>query len=176
MKLSLIAAMDRNRVIGKDGDMPWDLPADLRYFRSTTAGKPVVMGRRTFESIGRPLPKRRNIVISRQLKALPGCDVFDSLDTALDILKNTETAHDEIMIIGGATLYTQTLPQADRLYLTLIDAEFDGDTFFPAWSEADWQENFREPHAPDAENSHAYTFVHLDRINSDRINPDSASL
>lgn len=160
MKISIIAAMGYNRVIGKENRMPWHMPADLRRFRSLTIGKPVIMGRNTYESIGRPLPKRSNIVVTRARDyQAPGCTVVQSLDDALACAGEAE----EVMIIGGARLYEQFLPRADRLYLTLVEAKIDGDTFFPEYTRADWEETFREPHDADAANPYPYTFIVLDR-------------
>ena len=132
--ISLIVAHDRNRVIGYENDMPWHLPGDLQYFKETTMGKPVIMGRKTFESIGRPLPGRRNIVITRNVNyAAEGIEVVGNLDAALALVAEVP----EIMVIGGEQIFTQALPLADRLYITLIDHEFVGDTYFPAYE--GWQ-------------------------------------
>ncbi len=158
--ISLIAAMSRNRVIGKDNAMPWHLPADLQWFKQTTLGKPVVMGRKTFESLGRPLPKRRNIVVTHDAGfSHEGCEVANSLCEVITMTLN----EDEIMIIGGAKIYEQMLPVADRLYLTYIDAELEGDTCFPEFDPQRWQEIERVNHAADENNPHAYSFVILDR-------------
>ena len=128
--ISLIVAHDKNRVIGYENDMPWHLPGDLQYFKETTMGKPVIMGRKTYESIGRPLPGRRNIVISRNVNyTAEGIEVVDSLDAALALVADVP----EIMVIGGQQIFTQALPVADRLYITLIDHEFVGDTYFPEY-------------------------------------------
>ncbi|MCG9053226.1 dihydrofolate reductase [Laribacter hongkongensis] len=136
--LALIAARARNGVIGLDNRMPWHLPEDLAYFKRVTLGKPVVMGRKTFESIGRPLPGRLNIVVTRNPGwQAAGVQVAHSLDAALALA--AATAPEEIMLIGGAELYRQALPQADVLYLTEIDAEFAGDAFFPEVDLARWR-------------------------------------
>ncbi|WP_367607461.1 dihydrofolate reductase [Legionella sp. W05-934-2] len=135
MKLSLIAAVDRNMGIGKGNQLLCHLPNDLKRFKQMTMGKPIVMGRKTFQSIGKPLPGRRNIVISRTESALNGVDVYVSIDEALSSCETDE----EVMIIGGATLYQQLIAQADRLYLTHIHASFDADTFFPAIDPNQWQ-------------------------------------
>lgn len=129
MLISLIVAMAENRVIGRDNQMPWHLPADLRHFKSVTLGKPVIMGRKTFESIGRPLPGRRNLVISRNTEwQADGVETVNSLDAALALVN----AHDEVMIIGGGQLYRDALPLAHRLYLTHIELNVDdADTWFP---------------------------------------------
>lgn len=134
--ISLVAAMAHNRVIGKEGQMPWHLPGELAYFKEITLGKPIIMGRATFESIGRPLPGRRNIVISRQPHVLPPTvETAASPQAALDLVKDVA----EVMIIGGGQIYRHFLPQATRLYLTHIELQVDGDTFFPDWHEAQWQ-------------------------------------
>lgn len=160
MLLSLIAAMAKDRVIGKDNAMPWHLPADLRHFKAVTLGKPVVMGRRTFESIGRPLPGRRNVVVSRNAQWLAeGVEVAASLDAALALLADC----DEVMIIGGGQLYAEALPRADRLYLTYIDAQLSGDTHFPDYMPLGWQELERTRHPADEKNAYACEFVTLSR-------------
>ncbi|MDI5831868.1 type 3 dihydrofolate reductase [Shewanella xiamenensis] len=137
MLIAMIAAMANNRVIGKDNKMPWHLPEDLRHFKAMTLGKPVVMGRKTFESIGRPLPGRHNIVISRQADLLiEGVTCVTSFEAAKEAAGDCE----ELVVIGGGQLYQQLLPQADRLYLTQINLDVEGDTFFPAWKNDEWQE------------------------------------
>lgn len=140
--IALIAAMGLNRVIGRDNQLPWHLPEDLKYFRSMTWGKPIVMGRKTFESLGRPLPGRANIVISNQggLR-IPGASVQPSIEAALDQAATQAALDgvDEIMVIGGETLYRQLLDRADRLYLTLVDAEPEGDAWFPVVNPDDWR-------------------------------------
>ncbi len=156
----MIAAMDRNRLIGVENRLPWRLPADLAHFKRVTMGKPVIMGRHTFESLGRPLPGRLNIVVSRDPGfTAGGCTVVHSLEEALAVASR----HEEIMVIGGASFYAQTLPRARRLYLTLIEGEFEGDTFFPVLDPRDWQETNRVDHAPDERNPYPYSFVVLER-------------
>lgn len=140
-KLAMIAAMGRNRVIGRDNQLPWHLPEDLKYFRSMTWGKPIVMGRKTFESLGRPLPGRTNIVVStRPDQEFAGARVVASLDEALDMAAAQARldAVDEVMVIGGAAIYEQLLGRADRLYLTLVEAEPDGDAWFPSFDASQW--------------------------------------
>lgn len=128
--ISLIVAHDKNRVIGYENKMPWHLPGDLQYFKKVTMGKPVIMGRKTFESIGRPLPGRRNIIITRNPDySAEGIEVVGSVDEALALVSDVE----EIMIIGGEQIFTQCLPLADRLYITIIHHEFEGDTYFPTY-------------------------------------------
>ncbi|MDF7679884.1 type 3 dihydrofolate reductase [Enterobacteriaceae bacterium ESL0689] len=157
--ISLIAALAVDRVIGMENTMPWHLAADLAWFKRHTANKPVVMGRLTWESIGRPLPGRKNIVISRQ----PGTDDrvqwVTSVAEAIAACDNAE----EIMIIGGGQIYEQFLPNADKLYLTHIDAEVEGDTHFPDYNPDCWESVFSEFHDADAHNSHSYCFEILQR-------------
>jgi len=156
--VALIAAMDRNRLIGRDNTLPWHLPEDLRHFKATTLGKPVVMGRKTWESLGRPLPGRRNIVVSRNPDyPLQGAELAPSLDAALA----RAAGDDETFVIGGADLYRQALPLAQRLYLTEIDAEHEGDAWFPAIPAGEWQESTRERHV--SAGGLAYAFVLYER-------------
>ena len=160
-KISLIAAMANNRVIGKDNDMPWHMPADLKHFKAVTMGKPVVMGRKTFESIGRPLPGRQNVVISRNKDwHHDGVLVATSTEEALAFLKDAQ----EIMVIGGGHVYQQFLPLASRLYLTFIDLEVEGDTFFPDWKAVgNWQQTDLQEYSSDEKNQHDYQFVTFNR-------------
>lgn len=154
MKISLIVAKSKNDVIGKNNQLPWHLPADLKHFKQITMGKPIIMGRKTFESIGKPLPGRRNIIISRDKNLLiHGCDVFHSIDDAFKAVKTEK----EVMIIGGADLFSHCLSRADCIYLTVIDAEFDGDTFF-AKLDNTWKMTSEEKHLPDEKNKYAYCF------------------
>lgn len=150
--------MAQNRVIGRENGLPWKLPADLRHFRRITLGKPVVMGRKTFESIGRPLAGRTNIVVTRDPDyRASGCVVVHSLDDALRAAADAA----EIMIIGGANIYAQALPVARRIYLTLIHQDIAGDTVFPEIIRADWQEIERIDHNPDPQNPYHYSFIVL---------------
>lgn len=158
--ISLIVAMDRNRLIGRGNALPWHLPADLAHFKAVTMGKPIVMGRKTYESIGRPLPGRHNIVISRNPEfSAPGCTVVASVDAALAAAGDV----DEAMVIGGAQLYVELLPRARRIYLTRIDAAFDGDAWFPELDTTAWQEIEHSAQAADARNAYAYSFLTLER-------------
>jgi len=158
--ISIIAAMANNRVIGKEGALPWHLPADLKHFKALTLGKPIVMGRKTYASIGRPLPGRTNIVLTRDLKFYAaGVTVVHSWIDALVACGSAE----EVMVIGGAELYAQVLPEADWLYLTLVDHEVDGDAYFPEWSTSEWHEVQRVECPKDAENPYAMTFLTLIR-------------
>ncbi|TKB46954.1 type 3 dihydrofolate reductase [Thalassotalea mangrovi] len=152
----MIVAHAKKRVIGKDNQMPWHMPADLKYFKQTTLKKPVVMGRKTFESIGFPLPGRRNIVISRDPSyQADGIEVVSSIEAAL---KSAEVS-EEIMVIGGGSIYEHCLPFADRLYVTEIDLATDGDTFFPDYlSDGNWQCVLEDAHQADSDNPHNYCF------------------
>ncbi len=129
--ITLIAAMAANRVIGKDNGLPRDYPEDMARFRALTAGKPIVMGRKTFDSIGRPLPKRRNIVLSRSWLSVEGVEVFSTIDEIIAATKDEA----EVMILGGQTIYEQFLPYADRIELTIIHKEYEGDTYFPVFED-----------------------------------------
>lgn len=166
MRISLIAALTRNRVIGKDNDLPWHLPDDMKYFMQTTKGHHVIMGRRNYDSIPekfRPLPNRVNIVVSRQRDlTLPGCQVVNSLEAAVDIAR--KAVEPELFIIGGATIYRLGLPMANRLYLTEIDADLDGDTHFPAVNPSEWKEISRKHHTADDRHAYAFDFVIYDHI------------
>ncbi|MDE0690772.1 MAG: dihydrofolate reductase [Gammaproteobacteria bacterium] len=162
MILSAIWAMTRNRVIGKDGDLPWRLPDDQRFFRRTTLGKPVIMGRKTFDEIGRPLPKRRNIVLSRRGLEAEGVEVVTDLDAALDRAKSE--APEEAFIIGGAEIYALAWPRLDRLYMTLIDAELEGDTWFPDFELAQWREVKRTEHPADERHAWPFSIHVMERV------------
>ena len=161
MKLTIVVAVADNGAIGKNNALLWRLPDDLKYFKAVTMGKPLIMGRKTFQSIGKPLPGRRNIVVTRQPGLrIEGCDTVDSVDAAL------HAAHpaDEAMIVGGADIYAQVLPRVDTIYLTRVHAAPDGDVFFPRLDPSSWQEVFREEHAADARHAHAFTFSTLRRL------------
>lgn len=160
-RIALIAAMTENRVIGRENRLPWRLSADLRRFKSLTMGKPVIMGRKTYESIGKPLPGRSNIVVTRDPDyRAQGCRVVHSLEQALE----AAAGHDEVMVIGGAQLYRQTLDRAERMYLTLVKTELDGDTLFPQIEMRHWRELERESHRADEKNEYDYDFVTLERV------------
>lgn len=159
--ISLIAAMDRNRVIGIEGQLPWHLPNDLQWFKRCTMDKPIVMGRRTWQSLERPLPGRTNIVLTTDESfTAEGATVVHSLESALQVARDA----DEVMIIGGGTLYAETITFADRLYLTVVDGEFSGDTWFPFFASDDWRETFSEHHDADEKNPYPYTFLIWEHI------------
>tara|TARA_B100001059_G_C17689635_1_gene504229 strand:- start:5 stop:511 length:507 start_codon:yes stop_codon:yes gene_type:complete len=162
MKIAMIAAMAHERVIGADNDMPWHLPADLKHFKQITLGKPVVMGRKTYASIGKALPGRPNIVISSSTSLqLADADVVSSCDDAIEKAATYLTSDDdEIMIIGGGTLYEAFLARAQTLYLTEIDLAVDGDTYFPDYhARGEWACTFEERHDADEKNPHRYRFL-----------------
>jgi dihydrofolate reductase len=161
MRIAMIAAMANNRVIGKDNQMPWHLPADLKHFKKVTLGKPVIMGRKTYQSIGKALPGRRNIVISRQSGALStDADWVQSIEQALALVQHEA----EVMVIGGAEIYRQVLPMADTLYITNIDLSVEGDAFFPDYhAAAIWHESASEQHQADTQNPYPYLFRTLNR-------------
>jgi len=161
MIISMIAAMAKNNVIGIKNGLPWDLPADMKHFREITSGKTVIMGARTFESIGKALPKRRNIVITLDKNQIAeGAEIVFSLDEAIESCKN----EGEVMIIGGASIYRQFLPKAQRVYLTVIDGEFEGDAFFPEMDMNEWKIVNEEKHEADEKNSHPYAFKVFERV------------
>jgi len=161
MKLSLIVAMAANRTIGINKQMPWHLSADLKHFKKITLGHPIIMGRKTFESIARPLPGRQNIIISRDIHyQQEGCLVFNDLDAAVQHCADKE----EVFVIGGATLYDVTLARADRLYITQIHQSFEGDTWFPEINAAKWREVAREDVDNDASVDFKYSFICYERI------------
>jgi dihydrofolate reductase len=160
MTLSLVVAAARNNVIGSDGGLPWHLPDDLRHFKRLTTGKPVIMGRRTFESIGRPLPDRRNIVMTRQADyTAQGCEVVSSVDEALECVRGAN----EVMIIGGGQVYRDFLPHADRIYLTRVRADVEGDTCFPDMAENGWHRVTTEHHPADEKHAYAFDLIVFER-------------
>lgn len=158
-KITLIAAMDRNRAIGRDNALPWHLPDELKLFKAQTLGKPILMGRRTAESLGRALPGRLNLVLTRRVQLpVAGTHPFADLDAAIAHCAGA----DELMVIGGGAVYEATLPLADRLLLTEVDTEVDGaDTWFPPFDRAQWIEVARQRHAPDARHAVGYEVVEL---------------
>lgn len=158
--ISLIVAASTNNVIGNDGELPWRLSDDLKRFKAVTMGKPIVMGRKTFESIGRPLPGRQNIVITRQQDFVAdGCDVVQSTAGAVEVAGTAE----EIMVIGGSQIYAAFLPIADRVYFTRVHTKVDGDAFFPSLDKAKWRDSGSESFGADASNEYACTVSFLSR-------------
>ena len=171
MKLAMIVAMAKNNVIGLNNDMPWHLPADLQWFKKTTLGCPIIMGRKTYDSIGRPLPGRLNIILSRDTELrIDGCTVVHSLEEALEVAEvddNPNNTKNEIFITGGAHLYNKFLADVDTLYLTKIDAELEGDTFFPDYTQYNWEETQRIENPADDKNRYGLTFLKLERLESE---------
>lgn len=162
VSIALIVAMSQNRVIGCDNQLPWYLPNDLKYFKAVTMGKPIIMGRKTFESIGKPLPGRRNIVVTKNQRFnAPGVDVVHSASEALKLGQKLAQAESvqELMVIGGAQLYATMLPNADRLYLTLIHTEVTGDAYFPDIDLSQWIEVEREDFSAEGANPYDYSFL-----------------
>lgn len=154
--LSVIVAMDQQGLIGAHNRLPWHLPADLKHFRNLTWGKPIIMGRKTFESIGKPLPQRDNIVLTQNPHFVgQGCQAMADVTTVLTFTQH----HPESFIIGGASVYQQFLPYAHRLYITWIHAQFKGDTYFPSFNMKHWQESARQDYKADIHNPYAYSFL-----------------
>jgi dihydrofolate reductase len=161
LRISIVAALARNRAIGSRNTMPWRLPEDLRRFKRLTTGHAVIMGRKTFESIGSPLPGRNNIVITRSRDwAPPGCVIAHSVEHALARVGESG----EAFVIGGAQIYALAMPLARRLYLTEIERDFEGDAFFPEFDRSQWREVSRESRAPDGPGAFAYAFVEYERV------------
>jgi len=159
MIISLIWAQDENGLIGAGGRLPWRLPADLAWFKKNTMGKPILMGRKTFNSIGKPLPNRNNIIITHADFEIEGCTVVCSLKEAIAAAGDAE----ELMVVGGAQVYSLALPQAGRLYITRIHAVFNGDTYFPELNTSEWRQTFREDYEADEINAYPYSFCILER-------------
>ena len=160
MIVSDVVAISENHVIGKDNKLLWYLPNDLKHFKEITIGHTIIMGRKTYESVGKPLPKRRNIIITRQRATIPGCEVVNSIEAALALC----AGEDEVFIVGGTEIYRQSLALTDRIYLTIIHKEFEGDSFFPDINKEEWKEVSREDHQPDAKNPLPYSFITLERV------------
>ncbi|ALX47917.1 dihydrofolate reductase [Lentibacillus amyloliquefaciens] len=161
--ISLLVAMDRNRVIGYQNDLPWHLPNDLKFFKQTTTGNTIIMGRKTFEAIGRPLPNRKNIVISKQQDQFPdGIEIVRDIDTILHW--NEQEPDIELFVIGGGNIFKQFLSHADRMYITWVDEDFQGDTFFPYFTESEWQLTKREKGEKDNKNPYDFYFLQYDRL------------
>ena len=160
MNISIIVAASRNNVIGKDNQLIWRLSADLKRFKALTTGHTIIMGRKTFDSIGKPLPNRTSVIITRQEDyQQEGCIVVHSLEEALESVKDQE----KVFIIGGGTIYEQAIDKADELYLTLVHKEFDGDTFFPEIKMSEWESVARQDCMPDEKNEYPYSFIDYKR-------------
>jgi dihydrofolate reductase len=161
MIISIIAAMDRNNLIGNNNQLPWHLPADFAHFKSVTMGKPIIMGRKTFESIGKPLPGRTNIVLSRNAKTqFEGVICVTAFEDALAVAADA----DEVMVIGGSSIYEMLLPQINRMYFTFVDAAFEGDAWFPDYDEKEWVEIDSVTRQADDKNKYSCRFVTLEKI------------
>jgi dihydrofolate reductase len=159
--ISIIVAMAENRVIGNDNSLPWHLPADLKHFKAMTIGKPIIMGRKTWESLPGKLPDRTHIIVTaNQDYQADDCIVVHSLEQAIEAAGDVP----EVMIVGGAMLYGQAMSQADHIYLTLVETKVEGDSLFPDFDPALWQEVARERHPSDDKNPYAYSFVTLSRV------------
>ncbi|MGB1922469.1 dihydrofolate reductase [uncultured Alcanivorax sp.] len=166
IRLSLMVAKASNRVIGRNNKLPWYLPNDLKYFKQVTFGKPVIMGRKTWDSLGKPLPGRTNIVITRQTDfQAEGAKVVATLDEAVTLAENVAfiEGQDEAVVMGGAEIYALALPKTDRLYLTEVHAEVDGDTWFPEYDTSEWKEIGREDFPAEGPNPYDYSFVVYER-------------
>lgn len=165
MRLSLIAACSRNRVIGINNQLPWNLPEDLKRFRQITSGHAVIMGRKTYESIGRLLPNRLNVVVTRRKDfQVPGAEVVHSLEEAIEVCRTRNPADEEIFVIGGGDLYRQAMDRADRIYLTLVETEMVGDAFFPEVDRDRFRETANELRPADDRHAFAYRFLVFDRV------------
>lgn len=162
MIISIIAATSENNVIGNKGKLPWTLHADMKHMKELTMGHPLIMGRKTHESIGRALPGRRNIIVTHQNVEYPGCEVVSSLDAALGAISDDTSG--EIFIFGGGEIYKQAMEKADRIYMTRVHATVEGDAFFPEIDPAQWKEVSREEHSKDADNDHPFSFFQYERL------------
>jgi dihydrofolate reductase len=164
MRIALVVAIAENGVIGDDNRLLWRLPDDLKRFKAMTMGKPIVMGRKTFESIGKPLPGRTNIVITRNRElAIPGCTIVHSLSQAIEAARSIDDNADEVAVIGGAEIYAQALSSADVIHLTRVHTTIAGDAVFPSLKPADWVERVVERHSADERHAFAFSFIELER-------------
>jgi dihydrofolate reductase len=159
MIVSIVVAIAENNAIGNNNQLLWHLPADLKHFKNITTGHTVIMGRKTYDSVGKPLPNRRNIIITRQDISIAGCQVVKSIEDALALAAGEQ----EVFIVGGAEIYKQSIHLTDRIYLTIVHQKFDADTFFPEIDYNDWTQTARTDHQPDEKNKFPYSFITLDR-------------
>lgn len=159
MIVSIVVAIADNHAIGKDNKLLWHLPKDLKHFKEITTGGTVIMGRKTYDSVGRPLPNRRNIIVTRQSITIEGCEVVNSVEAALALCANDA----EVFIVGGAEIYRQAMHLTDRIYLTIVHDNFEADTYFPEIEENIWKETERQDHEADEKNAFAYSFITLER-------------
>jgi dihydrofolate reductase len=159
MIVTAVVATSENHAIGKDNKLLWYLPADLKHFKQITTGHTVIMGRKTYDSVGKPLPNRRNIIITRQAIEIPGCEVVNSIQAALALCKDEP----EVFIVGGADIYKQAMHLTNRIYLSIVHKQFEADSFFPEINKDEWKEVSREDYQPDEKNLYAYSFITLER-------------
>lgn len=160
--ISLLVAMDKNKTIGRNNDLPWRLPNDLKFFKEKSTGNTIIMGRKTYESMGAPLPNRKNVVLTKKQMDFPDeVEVIDDVDTIYEW--NKTNPEKELFVIGGANIFEQVLPHADRMYITWIDEAFDGDTFFPSYSASDWELTSKEKGEKNEKNPYDYYFLQYDR-------------
>jgi dihydrofolate reductase len=160
MTVTIVVAIAENYAIGRNNQLLWHMPADLKHFKQITSGHTVIMGRRTYDSVGKPLPNRRNIIITRQDITIPGCEVVKSVEDALELC----ASEDEVFIVGGAEIYKLAMNKTDRIYLTIIHHSFDADSFFPEIDYMEWKEVSREDHPADEKHKYSYSFITLERI------------
>lgn len=164
VRINLVVARSLNGVIGQNNQLPWRLPKDLAFFKQVTMGNPILMGRKTFDSIGRALPGRRNIVLTRQSDwSVTGVETVDSIAAALGLCLAEESV--DLMVIGGEQIYRQTLPIADRLFITEVEAEISGDAFFPEFDPSEWNVVSKQVHGADEKNPYNYAFVTYEKLN-----------
>ena len=159
MTISAVVAISENNAIGKNNQLLWHLPNDLKHFKQITSGHTVIMGRKTYDSVGRPLPNRRNIVVTRQQIEIPGCEVVNSVDEAIALCEGEE----EVFIVGGAEIYKLAMPKTDKIYLTIVHQAFEADAYFPQIDDNDWVAIEREDHGTDEKHSIPYSFITLRR-------------
>ncbi|NNU34588.1 dihydrofolate reductase [Mucilaginibacter sp. S1162] len=159
MTVSIVVAIAENHAIGKDNKLLWHLPKDLKHFKEITTGGTVIMGRKTYDSVGRPLPNRRNIIITRQQIEIPDCEVVNSVEAALDLCRDEA----EVFIVGGAEIYKLAMPITDKIFLTIVHKNFEADTYFPEIKATTWNETYREDHEPDEKNPLPFSFITLER-------------
>jgi dihydrofolate reductase len=159
MIVTIVVAIAENYAIGKNNQLLWHMPADLKHFKNITTGHTVIMGRKTYDSVGKPLPNRRNIIVTRQEIKIEGCQVVNSIEEALALCADQQ----EVFIVGGAEIYKLAMSKTDRIYLTIIHHSFDADTLFPEIDYMEWKETAREDHQPDEKNKFPYSFITLER-------------
>lgn len=160
--ISFLVAMDKNKTIGLDNDLPWRLPNDLKFFKEKSTGNTIIMGRKTYESMGKPLPHRKNVVLTKKQTDFPDeIEVINKIDTIYDW--DTTNPEKELFVIGGGNIFRQVMPQADRMYITWIDEAFEGDTYFPDFDESDWELTSKEKGEKNEKNPYNYYFLQYDR-------------